>query len=321
MSAHSDAATLSSSRSDTGASLLSDIAPAFAPPPLAGQDRAWAAWVGPVFSILILGAVVYQLRTVDYRALLALMPSTPLFWLAFAVYYFAGPFSEWVIFRRLWALPVRGVSALLRKLVSNELLLGYLGELYFYAWVRRNAEISASPFGAIKDVAVLSAATGNAFTLMLLVAAAPFFDLLGASVRTSALAASLIVVFGSSIAMLALRGRLFTLPPAELRFIALMHGARILAMALLAACMWHMILPTVALGWWLLLGTVRQLLSRLPFVPNKDVVFAGVAALLAGQDREIVAAMALMASLIVAAHVVVGALLGAAELARQGDRA
>lgn len=321
MTARIDAATLTPSLPDPHASLLTDMAPAFAPAPLAGQDRTAAAWAGPIISVLILGAVVYQLRTVDYRALLALVPTTPLFWLAFAAYYFAGPISEWVIFRRLWALPIRGVPALLRKLVSNELLLGYLGEVYFYAWVRRNAEIAASPFGAIKDVAVLSAATGNAFTLLLMLAAAPFFDLLGASVRASALAASLIVVLGSSIAMLALRGRLFTLPAADLRFIALMHGARILSMALLAACMWHMILPSVALGWWLLLGTVRQLLSRLPFVPNKDVVFAGVAAVLAGQDHEIVAAMALMASLIVAAHVVVGALLGAAELARQGERA
>jgi hypothetical protein len=88
---------------------------------------------------------------------------------------------------------------------------------------------------------------------------------------------------------------------------------------LLAACMWHMILPTVGWSWWLLLGTLRQLLSRLPLVPNKDVVFAGIASLLVGQDHEIVTAMALMATLLVATHVIVGGILGAAELARPDE--
>ncbi len=321
MPARVHAAPLSSSLTDPAFAHMNDLAAGSVPAPLAGRERGLAAWLGPIISVMILGSVVYQLRTLDLRALAALLPTTPAFWLAFIVYYLASPVSEWVIFRRLWALPVSGIPALLRKLVSNELLLGYLGEVYFYAWARRNASVSAAPFGAIKDVAILSAAMGNAFTIAMMVAAAPFFDLLSVGVRTSALAASLIVVFASSIAMLMLRGRLFTLPANELRFVAIAHAIRIAAMTLLAACMWHMILPAVALGWWLLLGTTRQLLSRLPLVPNKDVVFAGIAALLVGQDREIVEAMALMASLILAAHVLVGALLGAAELARQGERA
>ena len=69
--------------------------------------------------------------------------------------------------------------------------------------------------------------------------------------------------------------------------------------------------------WWLLLGTLRQLVSRLPFLPNKDVVFAGIAAFLIGRDSEIVSAMALMASLILAAHLFVGILLGITGLLRE----
>jgi hypothetical protein len=78
---------------------------------------------------------------------------------------------------------------------------------------------------------------------------------------------------------------------------------------LLAAVMWHLHLPAVALSWWLLLGALRQLLSRLAF--KLDLVFAGLAAMLVGQNVQIVAAMTLMASLILAAHVFVGAVLGA----------
>jgi len=85
--------------------------------------------------------------------------------------------------------------------------------------------------------------------------------------------------------------------------------------------MWHLLLPAVALSWWLLLATFRQLLSRLPFLPNKDVVFAGLAVFLVGQDGPIVSAMALMASLILAAHLLVGGVLVAADLARGGRMA
>ncbi len=83
--------------------------------------------------------------------------------------------------------------------------------------------------------------------------------------------------------------------------------------------MWHILLPAVALSWWLLLGTLRQLVSRLPFLPNKDVVFAGLAVFFVGNDVSIASAMALMAALLLAANLLVGAVLGVSELARESQ--
>lgn len=276
--------------------------------------------MGPLFSILILVAVAYQLRTIDYANVVKLLPATFPFWLAFGAYYFAGPVSEWIIFRRLWRLPIRGFPALIRKLVSNEILLGYLGEVYFYAWARRNARIVAAPFGAIKDVTILSALTGNVFTLLMVIVAAPLFGALHLGMDSAAFVWSTIFILVTSGSALILRKRLFTLPRNELWFVAAVHTARIVATTLLAAVMWHLLLPGVAQSWWLLLGTLRQLLSRLPFLPNKDIVFAGMAAFLVGSDQEIVAAMTLMATLIVSAHLIVGAMLGVSELARESQR-
>ena len=288
------------------------------PKPLIDTGRNWTQWAGPLISLLILAATFYQLRAIDMRSIVDLVPQTPYFWLLFAAYYLAGPLSEWVIFRRLWSLPAGGFAALLRKLVSNEILLGYLGEVYFYAWARRNAQITTAPFGAIKDVTILSALTGNIFTIILVILSAPLFGSLHLGIDSNAFAGSTVFVLGSSIAMLVLRKRLFTLPPPELRFVAILHMLRIVAMTVLAAAMWHTLLPGVALSWWVLLGALRQLLSRLPFVPNKDIVFAGLASFFVGRDVQIVAAMTLMATLILAAHLLIGAALGAAELSRAG---
>ena len=88
-------------------------------------------------SLALLVAVALQFRDFDFARVRGLIPASPVFWLAFAVYYLAGPVSEWVVYRRLWAMPLAGIGALLRKLVANELLLGYLGEAQFYAWQSR----------------------------------------------------------------------------------------------------------------------------------------------------------------------------------------
>ncbi|MPT49340.1 MAG: hypothetical protein E2598_13145 [Sphingobium sp.] len=294
------------------------IAPFIDPAPLVKQGQNWTRWVGPLTSILILAVVIYQLRHLDLHSLLALVPSSPFFWVIFAAAYLISPACEWIIFRRLWSLPAGGFAALLRKLVSNEILLGYLGEVYFYSWARRNAQITAAPFGAIKDVTILSAITGNIFTLMMVLLSAPFIGSLHLGIDSTAFLLSALFILGSSIAAMLLRKRLFTLPRPELWFVAAMHMVRIILSTVLTAIMWHLLLPSVALSLWLLLSTARQLLSRLPFLPNKDVVFAGLAVVLVGFDQQIVAAITLMASLILGAHLLVGGILGITALIEEG---
>jgi hypothetical protein len=289
------------------------------PAPLVQTGRNWTRWVGPIVSLSILAAVGYQLRRFDLSHLAMRPPASAGFWLAFIAYYLAGPASEWIIFRRLWTLPVDGFFALLRKLVSNTILLGYLGEVYFYAWARRNARITAAPFGAIKDVSILSALTGNIVTLAMVAVSAPLFRSLHLGLDGQAFVLSTIFMTILSLATLVLRKRLFTLPRKELWIIAGIHFARIFTVILLAAIMWHMLLPAIAISWWLLLGTLRQLVTRLPFLPNKDVVFAGLAVFFVGNDVAIASAMALMATLMLATTLLVGGILGASELVRGSE--
>lgn len=97
------------------------------PRPLIQSGRNWTRWAGPLVSVLILVVALHQFRGIDPASLWGLVPGGIGFWAAFALYYLAGPLSEWVIFRRLWSIPADGFAALLRKLVSNEILLGYLG--------------------------------------------------------------------------------------------------------------------------------------------------------------------------------------------------
>ncbi len=289
------------------------MADATAPDPEAPVSR-WSKILAPVVSLSILGAVVWQLRGLDLANLWALLPRGIGFWLVFLLYYMAGPVADWVIFRRLWGLPLSGFVPLLRKLVGNELLLGYIGEVYFYAWARRHMAPGTAPFGAIKDVTILSALVGNGTTLAMVLVAAPLVGSLDMGISGSTLLWSIGLVIGLSLLLLLLRRQLFTLPAPTLWMISGVHLLRTIASTVLAALMWHLMLPTVAVRWWLVLSTLRLLVARLPLLPNKDLVFAGLAALLVGKGARVAEAMTLMATLILAAHLLVGMVLGAAGL-------
>jgi hypothetical protein len=288
--------------------------PGIAPAPLAHSDRGWTWWAGAAFSVAILVAVLWQVRSVSITDMIALVPRTPGFWLAFLAAYFSAPLMDWLIFRRLWKIPADGFAALLRKLIGNELLLGYIGEVYFYTWARRRTGMTTAPFGAIKDVAILSALMGNVVTLAMLVLAAPLLSTMRFGIDAETFIASIAVVLVTSSAMLLFRRKLFSLPAPELRFVAGMHLVRIGLTTGFNALAWHLVLPEVGMQWWLLLSALRLLLSRLPLLPNKDIVFAGLAVFLIGHDVQIGALMTMMASLILGTHILVGLGLVASDI-------
>lgn len=271
-----------------------------------------------LLSLVVLAAAFYQARHLDIAKLWTMLPVSPGFWLLFAFSYLLGPASEWIIFRRLWGVGANAFGALVRKLIFNELLVGYLGEVYFYTWARRSLRFVTTPFGAVKDVAVLSAIAGNATTLLFLAIAFPFVRLLPLNEHAEAIGWSLAFVIGTSLAVMLLRGAIFSLARRDLVMIFAVHVLRIFLTTFTSAALWHMVLPDVALGWWLVLVTIRLLVSRLPFVPNKDVVFAGIAVLALGSEVAIASLMALMAGLLLATHVLVGLSFAFADLLSQG---
>lgn len=298
------------------AAILAPDAPALQ---LTPQDRDPRRGRNAAFSIIlslaVVAAVFHELGGLDLRNLIAMVPATPGFWVVFALSYLVTPASEWLIFRRLWGIPGSGMLALLRKKVYNELLLGYLGEAYFYTWARRRVALGATPFGAVKDVAILSAMTGNGVTMALLAVMVPVMGTTRLGLDSRMMTLSLGVLLVVSAAALLLRRRVFSLPQADLVMITQIHFGRIALTTLFNALLWHLVLPEVQLSWWLFLATLRLLVSRLPLIPNKDLLFAGVAVLALGHERDIGALMTLMAGLILAAHLVLGALLAGRDLA------
>jgi hypothetical protein len=295
-------------------------APLLDPEPLIETGRKWSRWLGPAISFAVLVAILFQMHKLNVTEIRALIPVTPLFWMVFFVAYFVGPVADWFIFRHLWNVPPSGFFALVRKQVTNALLPSYSGEVYFYAWARKRTELTGTPFGAIKDVAILSAVTGNLVTLAMLAFAYPLFGSLLGGVQIKTFALSIGFVTFSSLIVMVFRGRLFSLPRPQLWFVTAMVLLRILIGTFCVATMWHLIMPSSDLGWWLVLATIKLLLTRLPFVPNQDGLFASVAIALIGQDQPVTQLVAMVAIATLLTHIVFGVVLGLSDIVRAGDR-
>lgn len=265
-------------------------------------------------TIATIVAIAFAAQRLSLDAILSMLPSSPLFWLVFVLSYLTMPFSDWVIFRRLWKLPAAGFIALLRKYVLNEVVLDYLGEAKFYAWARSRRALTSSPFGAVKDVAILSAMVGNVLTLLLLLGVWPIIssNAMGVDLRGSFLPLGL--VLGVSFVVLLFRSKLFSLPSRELWFISGVHITRTVVGLGLTSIMWHLVLPQYGIGSWLILATLRMLVWRLPLVANKDLFFSVLALYALGNQPQLTSLLAMMAGLMLTAHIVIGLFCAGVEI-------
>lgn len=305
---------------ETAAALAPDLPAIELKPQDRNAHRGRNAAFSIVLSLAVIGTVIHEMGGIEIAGLLAMVPANPAFWLAFAAAYLVTPASEWLIFHRLWRIPASGFAALLRKKVYNELLLGYLGEAYFYTWARQRVKLDAAPFGAVKDVAILSAMTGNAVTMALLVVMLPLLGKTAPGMDLRMFSLSLGVILAISLGAMVFRRRVFTLPRRELAMITQTHLARIVLSTVLTAMVWRLALPGVPLTWWLYLSTLRLLVSRLPLMPNKDLLFAGIALVALGQERDIGALMTLIAGLNLVTHILLGTAIAINDLANPEKR-
>lgn len=271
--------------------------------PIERIKRRWPVVLGGALTLLMIAALARELLGSGLAGLTRAIPTNPLFYLAFALYYLGPPTFDYVIFRKLWNIPLAGMAALHKKRISNEVLFGYAGEAYFYAWARQRTQMVAAPFGAVKDVTILSAIAGNAMTLLLLLLVIPFGPSLPPGVTGDAIAGSAALMVMMSLPFLIFSKRVFSLPRETLWWVFAVHMVRLACGTAFVAVAWHFAMPSVAVGTWLFLAAARLLVSRLPLVPNKELMFASFAIVLLGSGAAVTELLALVAALTLLVHV------------------
>lgn len=283
-------------------------------------SRRWI-WLGGVLSIGLVVAIVLQLGGASSEVLKTIGRMPPLVWPAFLLLYLTQTLFDFAVFRRLWNLPLAGFEALLRKNVINEVVLGYSGEAFLYVWARRAAGAVSAPFAAIKDANIVSALLGNLLTLALAaISATQLRDLDFAQRLGPALWSGLIPV-AISVGVLVFGRRVFSLRLEQLVYVAAVCGLRLVVWTALTVLIWSMALPGVAPGLWIVLLAIRFLVSRIPLISNKDLVFGNLMLLLLGIHSAVAVLLAALAVMTLGLHLAVIVGLGAADLARGVRRA
>ncbi|WP_168072045.1 hypothetical protein [Caulobacter sp. SSI4214] len=277
--------------------------------------RVWNV-LGAVVSVGLVAAILLQLGGATTNALRMILRLPLAVWPVLLLLYLVQPLGDLVIYRRLWNLPVAGFEALLRKTAINEVVVGYSGEAYLYVWARRMAGSVATPFRAIKDVNILSALLGNLFTVGLAAISATQLKTLDLAQRLGPALWSGLVPVAASVGLLAFGSRVFSLRPKQLAFTAAIHTVRLIAALSLTVLVWRMSLPQVAPGVWLVLLAVRYLVSRIPFLSNKDLVFGNLMLLVLGAHSSVAELLAALALVTLFMHLTVIVGLGIFDLVR-----
>lgn len=276
----------------------------------------WWPWLGGALSLGLVAAIVLQLGGATAEVLEAIGRLPPLVWPAFLLLYLTQTLFDFAVFRRLWNLPLAGFEALLRKNVINEVVLGYSGEAFLYVWARRAAGAVAAPFAAIKDANIVSALLGNLLTLVLAVVSATQLRDLDFTQRLGPALWSGLIPLAISIGVLAFGRRVFSLRLDQLAYVAVVCALRLAFWIVLTVLIWRMALPQVAPGLWVVLLAIRFLVSRIPLISNKDLVFGNLMLLLLGAHSTVAVLLAALAVMTLAMHLIVIVGLGVADLAR-----
>jgi hypothetical protein len=250
-----------------------------------------------VFLAGVLAFLIHKLSEVGWAEVAQSLPTNPLFYLIFGLIYCILPASEVVVYRWLWRRPMaRSFPVFVRKRVFNDAVLGYSGEAYLAFWARTHLAHDPDKradglplrylLQTIKDNAVLSAVGGWLVTAGLIIV---FLAMGKLSLITNADphighyligGAALIAV----LAPLALKFRhiILHIPTKLAAAVLAVHTVRVLLVLGLQATQWSIALPQVAVSTWLTFLTAQMILQRLPFLPNKDLLFVGLALSMAG---------------------------------------
>jgi hypothetical protein len=278
--------------------------------------RRWPRLLGALLSALMVFGLTYELFDHGIGGFELAAPDSPWFYLFFALAYLSPPLFDFIIFRRLWRLPFDGFGALVRKRIANDVVIGYSGDVFFYAWARARLKMVAAPFGAVKDVTILSGIAGNIVTVAMLLVAMPFAFELFTPAQLRMLVWSAAVAVGISALLLLFSRRVFSLAARTLTWIFGVHCARLVFGSLAFGIASYCAMPWVSIKWWLFLAAGRLVVARLPLLPNKDLLFANFAIIFIGHGEALSDLVAFVATLTLVTHAVLMAAFGLPALTR-----
>ncbi|MFU8812243.1 MAG: hypothetical protein ACNA78_04695 [Balneolaceae bacterium] len=210
------------------------------------------------------------------------LPTQPLFYIIAAILYFQLPFFEVIIYRITWAFnAVKSIPVFLLKSIYNKDVVGYSGEVYFFLWAQKNVPYEKMDIArVIKDNNIISSV---ASTLVAFGLVSVFFftgqirllnDLFDGS--ANAIWGGVFLVVLIVFLVVAFRKKMIFMPLRSAYKIFVIHMLRLIAVLFLIVYMYYIVIPETPLYVWFTLLSVEIILSRIPLLPNRDLIYVGL---------------------------------------------
>lgn len=252
------------------------------------QGRRTTKALQVVFVLGVIAYLFYELRDIKWADAWVALPTNPLFYLIFLVLYFLLPVAEVVLYRITWAFDAwKSFPAFIKKRIYNKDVLGYSGEVYFYSWARKNVGLSDMDIlKTIRDQNIVSSVASTAVAVVLVI----IFLYMG-EVRisewieqqeTTYLIAGAVLVVLLGVLAVRLRRYLFSMAFKTALLIFSIHIVRLVIGQALQIGMWAVAMPEVLLRVWFTYAALSIIITRIPIIPNRDLLFLSFGVSLSG---------------------------------------
>ena len=264
-------------------------------------------WGIPALLLVIIGRRLTQL---GWHEIWIARPGAAGFYVLLVLQFFLQPFGDYFVYRNLWGRAnTPPMAVILKKRLLNTFMLDYSGEAYFYFWAQARLKLAPGMLvHSIKDSNVLSAGAGLAMVWLM----APLLVLTG-GLHIPPLAQGWLYLLAGSLPLVLCAGlvlgrrKLTTLSPGQIAATFAIHFIRAAAVLAIEFGLWEMsgALPSAVAC--LQFVALRLVVTRLPLVPNKDLIFVGAGIAAAGVTHVSVTAVATVLVILAAADLILAA--------------
>jgi len=251
-----------------------------------GKTRTWQ-WTGKLFNLFFTLAVVfyliYKITFIGWEKVLNSLPKTVWFYVILLMIYFSLPIFQMFIYGLAFKTNKKDRKlfwALINKRVLDKDLLGYSGEMYLYLWARKNIKLPKKEIlHILKDNVIISSVASTSLAVILLILFFLFGKIPLLSVwinhhfyRILLLGFCFLLIFSLTIKF---RSNILFLSKDKILTIFALHNARLFMAIGLQIIQWWVVMPQVPWVNWFTLLTLQIIITRIPFLPSRDLLFLG----------------------------------------------
>ena len=270
--------------------------------------RIWLKAMQWGIPLLLLAIIGWRLSQLGWREIWQARPANPGFYLLLVLQFFLQPFGDYLVYRHLWQENRPPMAVILRKRLMNTFMLDYSGEAFFFLWAKRHLKLTRSLLvHAIKDSNILSGAAGlvMVYLLLLLLLATGglrFPAAMGTNVWLYVLAGTVPLILPAALVLG--HRKLTALSRHQMATVFAIHFSRAAMVLGVEFGLWELsgALPSAVAS--LQFVTLRLVVTRLPLVPNKDLIFVGAGIATAGLAKMAVTPIATVLVILAAADLV-----------------